>query len=225
MSVDLQSPEQPIRPLWWRSVGNTHTGYVMETMLDELATLAGKDPVEFRLALLKDKPRHTAALKLAVDKAGWGKPLAAGMARGVAVHESFESVVAQVAEVSLLPNGRPRVHRVVVGVDCGTAINPDVVRAQMEGGVGFALSAAMYSELTIEQGVVKQTNFHDYRVLRIDEMPKVEVYIVPSRAEPTGVGEPGVPPLAPAVANAIYQLTGERVRRLPFVRYTFKAKV
>jgi isoquinoline 1-oxidoreductase beta subunit len=117
------------------------------------------------------------------------------------------------------------VHRVVVGVDCGTAINPDVVRAQMEGGVGFALSAAMYSELTIEQGVVKQTNFHDYRVLRIDEMPKVEVYIVPSRAEPTGVGEPGVPPLAPAVANAIYQLTGERVRRLPFVRYTFKAKV
>jgi isoquinoline 1-oxidoreductase beta subunit len=225
MSVDLQSPEQPIRPLWWRSVGNTHTGYVMETLLDELAMLAGKDPVEFRLALLKDKPRHTAALKLAVDKAGWGKPLAAGMARGVAVHESFESVVAQVAEVSLLPNGRPRVHRVVVGVDCGTAINPDVVRAQMEGGVGFALSAAMYSELTIEQGVVKQTNFHDYRVLRIDEMPKVEVYIVPSRAEPTGVGEPGVPPLAPAVANAIYQLTGERVRRLPFVRYTFKAKV
>jgi isoquinoline 1-oxidoreductase beta subunit len=225
MSVDLQSPEQPIRPLWWRSVGNTHTGYVMETMLDELATLAGKDPVEFRLSLLKDKPRHTAALKLAVDKAGWGKPLAAGMARGVAVHESFESVVAQVAEVSILPNGRPRVHRVVVGVDCGTAINPDVVRAQMEGGVGFALSAAMYSELTIEQGVVKQTNFHDYRVLRIDEMPKVEVYIVPSHAEPTGVGEPGVPPLAPAVANAIYQLTGERVRRLPFVRHTFKAKV
>jgi isoquinoline 1-oxidoreductase beta subunit len=225
ISVELHSPEQPIRPLWWRSVGNTHTGYVMETMLDELATLAGKDPVEFRLALLKDKPRHTAALKLAVDKAGWGKPLAAGMARGVAVHESFESVVAQVVEVSLLPNGRPRVHRVVVGVDCGTAINPDVVRAQMEGGVGFALSAAMYSELTIEHGQVQQTNFHDYRVLRIEEMPKVEVFIVPSHEGPTGVGEPGVPPLAPAVANAIYQLTGERVRRLPFVRHTFKAKV
>jgi isoquinoline 1-oxidoreductase beta subunit len=224
MSVDLQSPEQPIRPLWWRSVGNTHTAYVMETMLDELATLAGKDPVEYRLAILKDKPRHTAALKLAVEKSGWGKPLAAGMARGFAVHESFESVVAQVAEVSILPNGRPRVHRVVVGVDCGTAINPDVVRAQMEGGVGFALSAALYSELTIEEGQVKQTNFHDYRVLRIDEMPKVEVYIVPSKADPTGVGEPGVPPLAPAVANAIYQLTGERVRRLPFARYTFKAK-
>lgn len=225
MSVDLHSPTQPIRPLWWRSVGNTHTAYVMETMLDELATLAGKDPVEYRLALLKDKPRHTSALKLAADKAGWGKPLAAGMARGVAVHESFDSVVAQVVEVSILPNGRPRVHRVIVGVDCGTAINPDVIRAQMEGGVGFALSAAMYSELTIEQGVVKQSNFNDYRVLRINDMPKVEVHIVPSREGPTGVGEPGVPPLAPAVANAIFQLTGERVRRLPFARYTFKAKV
>jgi isoquinoline 1-oxidoreductase beta subunit len=225
ISVQLQSPVQPVSVLWWRSVGNTHTGYVMETMLDELATLGGKDPVEFRLGLLKDKPRHTAALKLAADKAGWGKPLPAGIARGVAVHESFESVVAHVAEVSLLPNGRPRVHRVVVGVDCGTAINPDVIRAQMEGGVGFALSAAMFSELDIEQGAVKQSNFHDYRVLRIDDMPKVDVYIVPSRAEPTGVGEPGVPPLAPAVANAIYQLTGERVRRLPFARHTLKPKV
>lgn len=225
ISVDLHSPVQPIRVLWWRSVGHTHTGFVMETMIDELATAAGKDPVEFRLGLLKDKPRHVAALKLAVDKAGWGKPLPAGVARGVAVHESFESVVAQVAEVSILPNGRPRVHRVVVGVDCGTAINPDVVRAQMEGGVGFGLSAALNSELTIEQGKVKQSNYHDYRVLRIDEMPKVEVHIVPSRAAPTGVGEPGVPPLAPAVANAIFQLTGERVRRLPFARYKFKPKV
>lgn len=224
ISVDLHSPVQPIRVLWWRSVGHTHTAYVMETLMDELATAAGKDAVEFRLGLLKDKPRHVAALELAADKAGWGKPLPAGVARGIAVHESFESVVAQVAEVSLLPNGKPRVHRVVVGVDCGTAINPDVVRAQMEGGVGFALSAAMYSELTIEQGKVKQSNYHDYRVLRIDEMPKVEVHIVPSRAEPTGVGEPGVPPLAPAVANALYQLTGERVRRLPFARYKFKTK-
>jgi isoquinoline 1-oxidoreductase subunit beta len=225
MSVDLHSPVQPIRVLWWRSVGHTHTGYVMETMIDELATLAGKDPAEFRLGLLKDKPRHTAALELAVEKSGWGKPLPAGMARGLAVHESFESVVAQVAEVSIQPNGRPKVHRVTVGVDCGTPINPDVVRAQMEGGVGFALTAALYSELTIEQGSVKQSNYHDYRMLRIDDMPKVDMHIVPSRAEPTGVGEPGVPPLAPAVANAIYQLTGERVRRPPFARYTFKAKV
>ncbi|HKP58104.1 MAG TPA: xanthine dehydrogenase family protein molybdopterin-binding subunit [Polyangiales bacterium] len=224
ISVELHSPEVPVRPLWWRSVGHTHTGYVMETMLDELATLAGRDPVEFRLELLKGKQRHTSALKLAAEKAGWGKPLAAGMARGLAVHESFETVVAQVVEVSLTANGQPRVHRVVVGVDCGLAINPDVVRAQMEGGVGFALSAALYSEIQIERGEVVQSNYHDYKVLRIDDMPKVEVYIVPSKAEPTGVGEPGVPPLAPAVANAVYQLTGQRVRRLPFARHQLKPK-
>ncbi|HKU38330.1 MAG TPA: xanthine dehydrogenase family protein molybdopterin-binding subunit [Polyangiales bacterium] len=224
ITVELHSPEQPVRVLWWRSVGHTHTGYVMETMLDELAVLAGRDPVEFRLGLLKDKPRHLAALKLAADKAGWGKPTSPGIARGVAVHESFESVVAQVAEVSLGPNGQPKVHRVIVGVDCGIAINPDVVRAQVEGGVGFALSAALYSEIEIERGQALQSNFHDYRALRIEEMPKVEVHIVPSKAEPTGIGEPGVPPLAPAVANAVYQLTGERVRRLPFVRHKLKAK-
>jgi isoquinoline 1-oxidoreductase beta subunit len=142
----------------------------------------------------------------------------------VAVHESFESCVAQVAEVSLLPNGLPRVHRVVVGVECGTAVNPDIVRAQMEGGVGFALSAALYSEIQIERGEVVQSNFHDYRALRIEEMPRVEVHIVPSQAEPTGVGEPGVPPLAPAVANAVFQLTGQRVRRLPFARQPMRPK-
>jgi len=218
MSVDLHSPKLPVRVLWWRSVGHTHTAFVIETMMDELATAAGKDPVAFRLALLGDKPRHAAVLKLAADKSGWGKPLPAGKARGVAVHESFDSVVAQVAEVSLTAQGKPRVERVTVAVDCGLAINPDVVRAQMEGGVGFALSAALYNEITIEHGHVKQSNFHDYRSLRIEDMPHVDVHIMASAAPPTGVGEPGVPPLAPAVANALFQLTGERVRRLPFAR-------
>lgn len=223
-SVDLHSPTVPVRPLWWRSVGHTHTAFVMETLLDELAVAAGKDPVAFRLALLQGKPRHLAALQLAAQKAGWGQPLAAGRARGVAVHESFQSVVAQIAEVSLLPNGLPRVHRVVVGVDCGRAINPDQVRAQMEGGVGFALGAALYDEIQIEKGRVLQSNFHDYRVLRMEEMPHVDVHIVPSTDAPTGVGEPGVPPLAPAVANAVYQLTGQRVRRLPFARHKLTPK-
>ena len=224
LSVDLHSPKFPVRPLWWRSVGHTHTAYVMETLLDEVATASGRDPVELRLSLLRDKPRHVAALKLAAEKAGWGKPVPAGRARGVAFHESFQSCIAQVVEVSLLPNGLPRVHRVIVGVECGRAINPDVVRAQIEGGVGFALSAALYAEIQIENGRVLQSNFHDYRVLRIEEMPHVEVHIVPSTAEPTGVGEPGVPPLAPAVANAVYRLTGERIRRLPFARHKLVPK-
>jgi isoquinoline 1-oxidoreductase subunit beta len=227
MSVELHSPSVPVRPLWWRSVGHTHTAYAMETLIDEAATIAGRDAVEYRLQLLKDKPRHTAALKLAAQKANWGATLAAERALGVAVHESFDTVVAQIVEVSIdheNHKGLPRVHRVVVGVDCGIAINPDVVRAQMEGGVGFALSAALYSEIDIEHGAVQQGNFHDYRVLRIDDMPRVEVHIVPSQAEPTGVGEPGVPPLAAAVANAVFKLTGQRVRRLPFARHDLRSR-
>jgi isoquinoline 1-oxidoreductase beta subunit len=224
MTVDLHTPVPPVRPLWWRSVGHTHTAYVMETMIDELAAAAGRDPVAFRLQLLKDKPRQTAALKLAAERAGWGSPIAQGRARGVAVHESFQTCVAEVAEVSLTASGKPLVHRVVVAVDCGTVINPDVVRAQMEGGVGFALSAALYSEITIERGKVVESNFSDYPLLRFDEMPQVEVHFVASDAAPTGVGEPGVPPLAPAVANAVFQLTGQRIRRLPFARHTLQKK-
>ena len=223
MSVSLHSPGLSVRPLWWRSVGHTHTAYVMETMMDELAVAAGRDPVQYRLQHLKDKPRHAAVLKLAAERAGWGSALSPGRARGVAVHESFQSYVAEIAEVSLTPQGKPRVHRVVVAVDCGTVINPDVVRAQMEGGVGFALCAALHSEITIERGRAMQSNFDDYPLLRIDEMPHVEVHIVPSQQAPTGVGEPGVPPLAPAVANAVFQLTGQRVRRLPFARHVLRA--
>ncbi len=213
----LHSPVLPVRPLWWRSVGNTHTAYVMETMMDELAAAAGKDPLAFRLALLGKKPRAAGVLKLAADKAGWGKAGRAGVAQGIAVHESFETFVAQVAEVSMR-NGKVKVERVVCAVDCGVAVNPDVIRAQMEGCIGFALGALYYSEVEIKGGRAAQRNFDTYRALRIHEMPRVEVHIVPSAEKPTGVGEPGVPPLAPAVANAVAKLGGPRVRRLPLTR-------
>jgi isoquinoline 1-oxidoreductase beta subunit len=215
---DLHSPVLPVRPLWWRSVGNTHTAYVMETMIDELAAAAGKDPVAFRLALLGKSERAAGVLKLAAARAGWGKPMKAGVAQGIAMHESFDSFVAQVAEVSMR-NGKVKVERVVCAVDCGVAVNPDVIRAQMEGCIGFALGAMYYSEIDIKGGRALQRNFNTYRALRIHEMPKVEVHIVPSTAAPTGVGEPGLPPLAPAVANAIARLGGPRVRRMPLTRF------
>jgi isoquinoline 1-oxidoreductase beta subunit len=218
IAVDLHTTDVGVPVLWWRSVGSTHTAYSTETFLDELAHAAGRDPLEMRRALLTKHPRHLATLNLAADKAGWDQPPPGGRARGIAVHESFNSVVAQVAEVSLRPDGLPKVERVVCAVDCGTAINPDVVRAQMEGGVGYGLAAALWSDLTLVRGRVQQKNFDAYRPLRIAEMPAVEVHIVPSGAAPTGVGEPGVPPIAPAVANALFHLTGQRVRRLPFAR-------
>ncbi len=218
LSVDLHLTDVGVPTLWWRSVGSSHNAFSTETFFDELAHAAGRDPFELRRELLKSHPRHRAALELAADKAGWGTPLPAGRGRGIALHESFNSFVAQVAEVSLLPDGLPKVERVVCAVDCGIAVNPDVIRAQMEGGIGFGLGAALWSEITLDKGRVVQSNFHDYRTLRIDEMPKVEVHIVPSNEAPSGVGEPGVPPVAPAVANAFFQLTRRRVRRLPFVR-------
>jgi isoquinoline 1-oxidoreductase subunit beta len=218
LAVDLHTTTVGVPVLWWRSVGSTHTAYSTETFLDELAHAAGRDPLEVRRALLAKHPRHLATLNLAAEKAGWGQPLPPGRGRGIAVHESFNSVVTQVAEVSRRPDGLPKVERVVCAVDCGTAINPDVVRAQMEGGIGYGLAAALWNEVTLVQGRVQQANFDGYRPLRIADMPVVEVHIVPSGAAPTGVGEPGVPPIAPAVANAFFQLTGQRVRRLPFAR-------
>jgi isoquinoline 1-oxidoreductase subunit beta len=218
LGVELHSPEVGVPTLWWRSVGHTHTAFSTETFLDELAQAAKRDPFELRRELLKDHPRHRGVLELAAAKSGWGTPLPAGRARGMALQESFDSYVAQVAEVSLREDGLPRVERVVCAVDCGVAVNPDVIRAQMEGAIGFGLGAALWSEITLDKGRVVQSNFHDYRTLRIDEMPKVEVHIVPSAEPPTGVGEPGVPPIAPAVANAFFHLTGQRVRRLPFAR-------
>jgi len=216
MTCDLHSPRLQVRPLPLRSVGNMHTAFVMETMLDELATLADRDPIAFRLALLNKSPRTAGVLKLAAEKAGWGKPMRAGVSRGIAVH-SFGSPVAQVAEVSM-KDGKVRVQRVVCAIDCGVAVNPDVIRAQMEGGVGFALSALYYGEIDIMAGRAVQRNFDTYKALRIYEMPKVEVYIVHSTEKPTGVGEPVVPPLAPAVANALAKLGVPRVRRLPLAR-------
>jgi len=212
--VDLHSPKTGIPVLWWRSVGHSHTAFVMESLIDELARAAGKDPVAYRRVLLKDHPRHLGVLNMVADKAGWGSPLPAGRARGVAVHESFASFAAQVAEVSI-EDGAIRVHRVVCAIDCGIAVNPATIEAQIESAVAFGLSAALHSTLTIKDGRVLESNFHDYQVLRLAEMPRVETHIMPSTAKPGGVGEVGVPPIAPAVANAVAALTGKRLRELP----------
>lgn len=218
--LDLHSPEGDVPVLWWRSVGHTHTAFSTETMIDELAAAAGRDPVAFRTDLLKEHPRHAGVLKTVTQAAGWSKPLRTGAkgerrGRGVAVVESFNSYVAQVAEVTVKADGSLRVDRVVCAVDCGLAINPDVIRAQMEGGIGYGLAAALHSRITLKDGAVEQSNFHDYPMLRINEMPRIEVHIVASAENPTGVGEPGTPVIAPALANAIFAATGQRIRRLP----------
>ena len=213
--VDLHSPKTGVPVLWWRSVGHSQTAFVTESFIDEAAHDAGKDPFEFRRALLERHPRHKAVLELAAEKAGWGNPLPVGQARGIAVHESFGSFVAQVAEISVSSSGEIKVHRVVCAVDCGRVVNPDTVTAQMESGIVFGLTAALYGEITFKNGRVEQSNFNNYEMLRLNEMPKVEVHIVPSEEAPGGIGEPGVPPIAPAVANAIFVLTGKRLRRLP----------
>jgi isoquinoline 1-oxidoreductase beta subunit len=204
--------------LWWRSVENTHMAYSKEVIIDELAQAAGQDPVAFRLALLQKHPRHVGALKLVAEKAGWDKPFAggAGRGRGVAVHESFGTVVAQVAEVTVTGD-KITVDRVVCAVDCGVAVTPDVIRAQMQSAIGYGLSAALMGKITLTDGHVDQTNFHQYQVLRMPDMPRlIEVHIVPSANAPSGVGEPGLPPIAPAVANAVRAATGVRLRTLPF---------
>lgn len=212
--VELHSPQTGIKVLWLRSVGHSHTAFVMESLIDELATAAGKDPVEYRRTLLKDHPRHLGVLNLAVEKANWKAPLPQGHALGVAVHESFGSYVAQVAEVSQ-DNLAIRVHRVVCAVDCGIAVNPQSIAAQMESCITFGLGFTLHSKLTFKDGQVVQSNYHDYQVLRLNEMPVVEVHIVPSSDKPGGIGEAGVPPTAPAVANAVFALTGQRLRELP----------
>ena len=201
---------------FWRSVGNSHNGYITECFVEELAKAAGKDPYEFRRKLLANAPRHRGALELAAEKAGWGKPLPAGQTRGIAVVESFGSFVSEVAEVSVnRKSGEVRVHRVVCAVDCGRHVNPDTIAAQMEGGIVYGLTAALKGQITIAKGRVEQSNFHDYEMVRMNEMPKVEVHIVPSNEAPGGVGEPGTPPIAPAVCNAIFAATGKPIRRLP----------
>jgi isoquinoline 1-oxidoreductase beta subunit len=223
LRVSVHREEVKVPTLWWRSVGHTHTAFAVETFIDELAASVKADELEVRRKLLAKEPRHLAVLNLAAEKAGWGTPLPKDKARGIAAHKSFNTYVAQVAQVSKGKDGIPKVEKVWCAVDCGQPINPDVIKAQMQGGLGFGLSAALYSAIDLEDGRVVQSNFDDYRQMRIDEMPDVEVHIVPSTERPTGVGEPGVPPVAPAVANAWAKLTGERVHQLPFTRALTKA--
>jgi isoquinoline 1-oxidoreductase beta subunit len=218
VNVSWSETKVGVPVLWWRSVEHTHMAFSKEVIIDELAQAAGQDPIAFRLALLGKHPRHVGALKLAAEKAGWDRPFPKekGRGRGVAVQESFGSVVAQVAEVTV-SGDKISVDRVVCAVDCGIAVTPDVVKAQMQSGIGYGLSAALYGRITLTDGHVDQNNFHQYQVLRINEMPRlIEVYIVPSTNPPSGVGEPGTPPIAPAVANAVRAASGIRLHTLPF---------
>ena len=199
---------------FWRAVGHSHNAFFSEGFIDELAHETKQDPLAFRQALLKDAPRYLAVLNLAAEKAAWGTPLPEGHARGVALHESFGSIVAEVVEVSL-QSGKPRVHKVVCAVDCGTVINPALVAQQMESAVVFGLTAALYGRIDITEGVVQQRNFDNYPMVTLAQAPLVETWLVDSTRPPSGVGEPGVPPLAPALANALFVLTGKRQRSLP----------
>lgn len=215
VQVDLAEWNPGVPTTIWRSVAHSYTGFVMESFIDELATAAGQNPAAFRQAYLAESPRHLAVLALVLTRSGWQTSPPAGRYRGLAIQEAFGTVVAQVAEVSISDDRSIRVHRVTCAVDCGTAINPDIVRQQMEGGILFGLSAALYGEITIVDGAVQESNFHDYRLLRLADAPDIDVHIVASNAAPTGVGEPGVPPIAPAVANAVFAATGQRLRTLP----------
>jgi isoquinoline 1-oxidoreductase beta subunit len=201
---------------FWRSVNHSFNAFAVESFIDELAHAAGQDPYEYRRTLLAAAPRYLRVLELAATRAGWGSTLPAGVFRGIAVHKAFESYVAQVAEVSVAADGTVRVHRVVCAVDCGPVVNPDTVEAQMQSGIVYGLTAALYGEIGIERGRVTQGNFHDYQMLLMADMPLIEVHIVPSTDPQGGVGEPGTPPIAPAVGNAIFAATGKRIRTLPF---------
>jgi isoquinoline 1-oxidoreductase beta subunit len=216
VAIEYVRVETPVPVGFWRSVGNSHNAFTVECFIDELARAAGKDPLEFRLGLLQNRPRSARVLRLAAEKAGWGKPLPAGRALGLAYCHSFDSRVAQVAEVSLRDaSGGFVVKRVVCAVDCGVVVNPDTVRAQIMGGCLMGLSAALKEAVAFADGGSRSANFGDYRILRAGEAPAVEVHIVDSDEKPGGIGEPGLPPVAPAVANAIFALTGVRLRDLP----------
>lgn len=222
LQVEYHMPPAVVPVLWWRAVGHSYNAYVKECVIDELAGLAGRDPYEYRCRLLPDTARERGVLDMAAQQSGWSAPVKKGRARGMAVHASFGSYVAQVAEVSLLENGTARVHRVTCAVDCGRTVNPDTIVAQMESGIAFGLSAALYNEIRFKKGRVQQHNFNDYKLLSIKEMPEVHVHIVDSKEAPGGVGEIAVPPIAPAVANAVAALTGRRIRSLPFQREKIK---
>lgn len=213
-AIAHQVVHTPLPVGYWRSVGYSYNAFFAESFIDEIAHATQRDPLQFRRDLLKEHPRHRAVLELAASKADWGAPLPAGRARGLALQESYGTVVAQVAEVSLRDNAA-RVHRVVCAIDCGAVINPDIVAQQMEGGILFGLTAALFGEISWAEGRVQQTHFAQYRMALLRDSPRIETYIVPSQADPTGAGEPGVPPIAPAIANALFALTGQRLRSLP----------
>jgi isoquinoline 1-oxidoreductase beta subunit len=215
LSIEQHIVDLPIPVLYWRSVAHSHTAFAKEAFIDELAAASGQDPVAFRLKLLSKQAKHKRVLQVAAEKSHWDRPLAPGKVRGLALHESFHSVVAQVVELSIADNKPYQVDKVTCVIDCGLAVNPDVVVAQMEGGIGYGLSPTLLSEITFKQGKVEQSSFHNYPVVRMAQMPDIEVHIVPSSEPPTGVGEPGVPPIAPAVANALLAATGVPRRRLP----------
>lgn len=215
LQVEWTKNEPPVGVWFWRSVGHSQNIFFVEGFVDELAVAAGRDPYEYRRALLGQNPRYKGVLELAATKAGWGKPLPAGHGRGIAVGQSFGSFTAEVAEVSVAADGKIKIHRMVCAVDCGMTVNPDIVKRQMESAIVFGLSAALFGEITLKDGRVQQANFDSYPVLRLNEMPQVEVHIVASSEAPGGVGEPGLPPAAPAVVNAIYAATGKRLRKLP----------
>jgi isoquinoline 1-oxidoreductase beta subunit len=215
LRIEYARREPGVQVWFWRSVGHSQNLFFIESFVDEMAAAAGKDPYEFRRGLLGKQPRYKGVLELAAQKAGWGTPLPAGVHRGIAVAQSFGSYVAEVAEVSVAKDGKVKVHRVVSAVDCGMTVNPGIVKRQIESAIVYGLSAALYGRISFKEGRVEQSNFHDYPVLRIDEMPKVEVHIADSGEPPGGIGEPGLPPLAPAVTNAIFAATGKRVRKLP----------
>ncbi|HEY5938807.1 MAG TPA: xanthine dehydrogenase family protein molybdopterin-binding subunit [Kofleriaceae bacterium] len=214
LRVEYTPVETGVPVGFWRSVGHSHNAFVTECFFDELAHAAGQDPYELRRSLLAKHPRHRAVLELAATRAGWGTPLPAGVGRGIALHESFHSFCAQVIEASVDGN-RVRVHRVVVAIDCGRVVNPGLVAAQAESAVVFGLSAALKQQVTFKKGRVQETNFNSYRSLRMFECPAIETHLVPSTEPPSGVGEPGVPPVAPALCNAIFAATGKRIRALP----------
>jgi isoquinoline 1-oxidoreductase beta subunit len=213
-AVDL-----PVPVGFWRSVGHSHQAFFKESFVDEIAHAAGQDPLAFRLSLLKNHRRHALVLQTVAEKSGW-KPApfkaadGSQRAMGLALHESFGSIVAQVVEVSATAN-QIKVHRVWCVIDCGTAVNPDLIAQQMEGSVAFGLTAALHGRIQLNKGRVQQSNFHDYSLLRLPDMPRVDTFIMPSEATPEGVGEPGTPPVAPALANALFTLTGQRLRSLP----------
>ena len=215
LRVEYSRQEPGVQVWFWRSVGHSQNIFFSESFVDELAHAAGKDPFEFRRALLSKQPRYKGVLEMAAEKAGWGQPLAKGVHRGIAVAQSFGSYVAEVAEVAMQPDGTPKVQRVVAAVDCGQTVNPEIIKRQIESAIVYGLTAALYGKVTFKDGKVEQSNFHDYQMLRMNEMPIVQVYVMKSSEAPGGIGEPGLPALAPAVTAAIFAATGKRIRKLP----------